>query len=112
MPAARFSNREAITTTLHFRASLWKASVLGPGIGSASLKQPWSSRWQKYCERKSSWVQMICAPAWAARWAARKVFFKFAPGSGEQAVWTRPSTTEDGRRVIGGQGKRPECGPT
>ena len=35
MPAARFSNREAITTTLHFRASLWKASVLGPGIGFA-----------------------------------------------------------------------------
>src|SRR5437773_7436980 len=99
-------------TTSCFLASVRNASVLGPGTGSARAKYLWSSLWQKYCERKSSCVQMICAPALAARSAARKVFFEFAPGSGEQAVWTRPSTTEDGRRVIGGQGKRPECGPT
>ena len=30
-------------------------------MDSASLKLSWSSLWQKYGERKSSWVQMICA---------------------------------------------------
>ena len=41
--------------------------VVGPGIVSASLKKRWSSAWQKYCERNSSCVQMICAPCLAAR---------------------------------------------
>ena len=38
---------------------LGKASVVGPGIDSARRKKAWSSDWQKYWERNSSWVQMI-----------------------------------------------------
>jgi hypothetical protein len=33
-----------------FLAILVSAAVLGPGIGSASLKNRWSSTWQKYGE--------------------------------------------------------------
>ncbi len=72
-------------TTPRFFASFWKASVLGPGIFSASLKLPWSSLWQKYCERKSSCVQMMFAPRLAASLASASVFFRFAAGSSEQA---------------------------
>ena len=53
-------------TTRCFFASLQKASVLGPGMDSASWKFSWSSLWQKYWERNNSWVQMIFAPAFAA----------------------------------------------
>ena len=35
---------------------------MGPGIGSARSKKRWSSIWQKYWLRKSSWRQTICAP--------------------------------------------------
>ena len=61
-PAARFSNTDATTTALYFRASRASASVDGPGIDSASAKNRWSSAWQKYCERNSSWVQKMRAP--------------------------------------------------
>src|ERR1022692_2302898 len=57
-PLARLSKSEAITTTPRFFASFPRASVLGPGIVSASLKFSWSSLWQKYRERNSSCVQM------------------------------------------------------
>ena len=48
-----------MTTAPCFFASSPNASVLGPGIVSASLKKRWSSTWQKYCERNSSCVQTI-----------------------------------------------------
>src|ERR1039458_1242501 len=80
-------------TTLCFFASLQKASVVGPGIFSASLKFLWSSLWQKYCERKSSCVQIIFAPDFAARSARARVFFRFAAGLAETEVWISPSLT-------------------
>src|ERR1017187_8467905 len=84
-----------MTTTLCFFASLQKASVLGPGIFSASLKFSWSSLWQKYCERKSCCVQMIFAPDFAARSTSTMVFFRFASGFAETEVWISPSLTMD-----------------
>src|SRR6266480_1441929 len=76
-----------------FFASFRNASVVGPGMVSASLKYLWSSSWQKYWERKSSCVQMIFAPDFAARSTAARVFFRLAAGSGEQAVWIKPTFT-------------------
>ena len=89
-----------MTTTLCFFASFWSASVPGPGMGSANAKYLWSSLWQKYCERNNSCVQMICAPAPAARSAARKVFFRFASGSGEQRLCNSASATVEEERFI------------
>ena len=82
-----------MTTTPRFFASFWKASVLGPGIRSARRKFRWSSFWQKYCERKSSWVQRIWAPSLAARSAAARQVARFSLGSAVQACWRRPSVT-------------------
>src|SRR5450432_586932 len=82
-----------MTTTPCFLASFWKASVLGPGIFSASLKLSWSSLWQKYCERKSSCVQMMLAPRPAASAARDRVFLRFAAGEAPQACWSRPIET-------------------
>src|SRR5258705_13983541 len=82
-----------MTTTLCFRANAWKAFVVGPGTGSASLKYSWSSDWQKYWERNNSCVQIICAPFLAACAARPSAFFRFAAGSGEHEVWIRPSLT-------------------
>src|ERR687889_552871 len=65
-PSARFSNSEATTTTPSSAARAPRRSVLGPGIGSARSKNLWSSIWQKYWLRKSSWRQTICAPRAAA----------------------------------------------
>ena len=53
-------------TTPCFFAAFWKASVEGPGMGSARSKKRCSSLWQKYCEVTISCVQMICAPFFAA----------------------------------------------
>ena len=50
-------------TTPYFLATFASASVLGPGIDSANLKNRWSSTWQKYCDRNISCVAMIFAPA-------------------------------------------------
>src|SRR5271169_5389873 len=82
-------------TTWYRLASRQKASVPGPGIFSASLKFAWSSLWQKYCERKSSCVQMIFAPDLAARSTRARVFLRFAPVRTEASVWMRPSLTTD-----------------
>src|ERR1035437_5901045 len=82
-------------TTLCFLASLRKASVLGPGIFSASLNFAWSSLWQKYCERKSSCVQIIFAPDLAARSTSASVCFRLAAGLVAAAVWISPSLTVD-----------------
>ena len=58
----RRSKSEPTITTSSSAASFAKLSVVGPGMGSARSNVPRSSVWQKYCERKSSCTQMICAP--------------------------------------------------
>src|ERR1035441_6238687 len=78
MPDARFSNSEAMMATLCFLAS---------------VKFALSSLWQKYCERKSSCVQIIFAPDLAARSMSAMVFFRFASGFAETEVWISPSLT-------------------
>src|SRR2546421_11477054 len=80
-------------TALCFLASLENASVLGPGMVSASLKNRWSSTWQKYCDRNSSCVQIIRAPPLAARSTRAICFAKFASASAEQAICVRPMFT-------------------
>ena len=56
-----------MTTAPCFFASFASASVLGPGIFSASVKKRWSSLWQKYWLANSSCVHRIFAPSFAAR---------------------------------------------
>src|SRR4051794_5250967 len=80
-------------TTLCFFASFVNASVLGPGIVSATLKKRWSSTWQKYCERYISCVQMICAPPLAARSIRRVWLARFSRASSEHAICVRPTCT-------------------
>src|ERR1019366_9569085 len=82
-----------MTTTPRLLASLWNASVVSPGTLSARPKLPWSSLWQKYCERKSSCVQMMLAPRFAASSAIASAVLRFAAGSAVQACWRRPRTT-------------------
>src|SRR5438552_18746416 len=77
-------------TARYFLASLVKASVLGPGMVSASLKKRWSSIWQKYWEPKSSWVQMILAPSLAARSMSLVCLARLSLKEGEQAICVRP----------------------
>src|SRR3954451_19248292 len=97
-------------TTLCFFASLVNASVLGPGMVSATLKKRWSSTWQKYCERYISCVQMICAPALAARSMRRDWLTRFSRGSSEQAICVRPTWTvwdaADADATLGAAGRR------
>src|SRR5260221_7415704 len=92
-------------TTECFLANFWNAAVLGPGMGSASLKYLWSSDWQKYSERNNSWVQIIRAPCFAARSASARVFLRLAAGSGEQEGWSSPSLTvpEEEERFMAGE---------
>src|SRR5271165_787421 len=92
-PLVRLSKTDAMTATPRFLASSWKASVVGPGIRSASLKFRWSSSWQKYRERKSSWVQIMFAPRRAASPARESVLPRLAAGSSEQACWRSPRVT-------------------
>src|SRR5271157_2446126 len=92
-PLARLSKSDAITTTPCFFASFPKASVVGPGILSASLKFSWSSLWQKYRERKSSCVQIMFAPRRAAFSARASALPVFSAGSSEQACWRSPRVT-------------------
>src|SRR5688572_25487943 len=80
-------------TTLCFFAIFVNASVLGPGIVSASLKKRWSSTWQKYCEPKSSCVEMIFAPPRAASSTRRTWFFRFALKSLVHAICVSPTVT-------------------
>src|SRR5438552_5920117 len=74
-------------------ASFDSASVLGPGISSASWKYLWSSTWQKYCDRKSSCRQTICAPRSAASAVRVSALARFSRGSAEQRICTRPRVT-------------------
>ena len=65
-PAARRSNSEPTITTPCCFAAAARASLVGPGIGSASANRRWSSLWQGYCPANSSCRQTIFAPAAAA----------------------------------------------
>ena len=76
-------------------ASLMKLSVVGPGMGSARSNVARSSVWQKYCERKSSWTQIICAPLPAASRIRHSALARFSLGSSEQAIWIRPTRNLD-----------------
>src|SRR5687768_18579389 len=80
-------------TALYFLASLLKASVDGPGMVSASAKKRWSSTWQKYWERKSSWVQKILAPFFSAFSASASCAARFFRGSSLQLICERPTFT-------------------
>src|SRR2546427_417634 len=80
-----------MTATPVSRATLVKASVVGPGTGSARSNRAASSPWQKYWERKSSGRQTIEAPARADSLVREMAFFKFSSGSGAQVIWTRAS---------------------
>jgi adhesin transport system membrane fusion protein len=89
---------EAITTTPCSWAKLWKARVLGPGMGSARSKYRCSSDWQKYWERTNSWVHKMLAPSLAACAPASRHNLRFSSGSGPQACCKRPRVTD---RVFG-----------
>ena len=69
------------------RVCLTRRSI-GPGISSASAKLAWSSDWQKYCERKSSGRQTICAPCFAASRMRAIALARFASGSGPHCICT------------------------
>src|SRR5918994_3721640 len=86
-------------TALYFFASLLKASVEGPGIVSASAKKRWSSTWQKYCERNSSWVQKILAPFLSAFSARVSWWARFFFGSSPHAIWLKPTLTTVDRAI-------------
>src|ERR1041385_3317039 len=77
------------------RATLPNDSVEGPGISSASAKLAWSSDWQKYCDRKSSGRQIICAPCRAASRTRVTAFAKFAAGSGPHCICTSATLVLD-----------------
>src|SRR5882757_6839939 len=79
-----------MTTTCSSRATAASRSVLGPGIGSARSKSAMSSRWQKYCARKSSGRQMTRAPARAASRTRSAALSRLASGSGPQDICTKP----------------------
>src|SRR5258708_5634458 len=95
MPAALRSKSEATTTTPASLAILPKSSVLGPGIASARSKSCASSRWQKYCVRKSSCRQTICAPILAASRTLATAFSTFAAASVLHDICTSPSRNGD-----------------
>ena len=78
-----------------FLASLPRASVLGPGIFSASLKNRWSSTWQKYCERNISCVETIFAPDFAACSMRRSWFFKLISGVRGREYHLRQGDADD-----------------
>src|SRR5665213_2902093 len=78
-----------MTTRLCSRTTSLSAAVEGPGMDSAVAKRAWSSRWQKYCARKSSGRQMSFAPASAASRTRATALSRFAWVSGEQDIWMR-----------------------
>src|SRR5690348_38684 len=79
-----------MTTTPASLATRAKASVVGPGTGSASANAAWSSLCGKYCDRNSSGRQTTCAPSRAARRTCAAAVSTFAAGSGVHRIWTRP----------------------
>ena len=89
-PAARRSKTGAITATPAAAAAFPRASVDGPGTGSARSKVAVSSFWQKYCERKSSGRHTTSAPERAASATLATALTRFSAGSGPQDIWTKP----------------------
>ena len=71
--------------TRNSRANSESRAVEGPGISSARSKSRSSSRWQKYCVRKSSGRQTIFAPRRAASRMCPTAEAKLASGSGAHA---------------------------
>src|SRR6266852_116328 len=78
----------ATTTTPAFPAASERASVVGPGTGSARSNVAASSRWQKYWERKSSGRQTTSAPFRAASSTRSTALARFASESAEQDICT------------------------
>src|ERR1700735_2858106 len=76
-----------MTTSEYSRTSSLSAAVEGPGMGSATEKSAWSSRWQKYCARKSSGRQMSLAPAMAASRTRATALARLASVEGSQDIW-------------------------
>src|SRR5882762_4264688 len=70
------------------RAASERASVVGPGTGSARSNVAGSSRWQKYWERKSSGRQTTSAPFRAASSTRSTALARFASESAEQDICT------------------------
>jgi hypothetical protein len=66
---------------------LASASVLSPGIGSASSNLAVSSLWQKYRERNSSGRHAIRAPCCAAASTRSSACARFADGSSSTRIW-------------------------
>src|SRR5215510_10475743 len=60
---------------------------------SASWKLLVSSLWQKYCERKSSCRQTICAPRLTASPIRAIAFLRLTSGFGSQEICTSPRVT-------------------
>src|SRR5213080_322940 len=89
-PGARRSNTGAITTTPARCAAFARASVLGPGTGSARSNNAASSRCAKYSERNSSGRQTSRAPAAAASSTFATPCLRFASGSADMDIWTSP----------------------
>src|SRR5262249_54113029 len=89
-PAARLSKTGATTATPRRRAVSDSASVVGPGTGSARSKTAGSSRWQKYCDRKSSGRQTTRAPFPAASSMPATALRRFSAASAVALIWTSP----------------------
>src|SRR4030081_1793845 len=91
MPAARRSKRETTKTTFLSLAIFARASVAGPGTGSARLKRSASSLRQKYSLRKSSCNEMICAPRAEASRILSIARERFSSALVVQRIWARPT---------------------
>ncbi len=68
------------------RATSASFAVDRPGISSERSKSASSSRWQKYCVRKSSGRHTICAPSVAASRTCLIADEKFASGSAPMRI--------------------------
>src|SRR5664279_3800865 len=91
----RRSNTGPISATFSSAARRDRLWVVGPGTDSARSKAAGSSVWQKYCDRKSSCRQIICAPLAAASRIRHSALARFSLGSSEQAIWMRPTRNLD-----------------
>ncbi len=105
---ARFSKRDATITTPSSAASGPRTAVEGPGIDSARSNNRASSSRQKYCERKSSCRQTICAPRPAASRIRLTACSRLFCGSAPEAFWTRPILNDSGDTltILGFKGER------
>src|ERR1700691_3605378 len=76
------------------------ASVVGPGTASANSKFAVSSRWQKYCERKSSGKQTTWAPERAASSMREVACARFSAALAPTAICTRATLNLSGVGTI------------